>query len=187
MPRLWCLSLSCVMQTALELVKDDTWKGGVKGGNEAAFHRRFMNCLSFSLSRRPGCSCFGQIPDLITKTEHMCRSLESGRGSSGKDASIAFWKFIIMVVLCMFFMVHCWKKTAAVCCVQHQPSVLWEHNSLTQSSHLQEELKPIFWDLGPVYATFFWKVELLLRRICTHIVLLAKQFLRTRTHERSRE
>lgn len=130
LPRLWCLSLACVMQTALELVEDDVWEGGVKEGNEAAFQRWFMNCLSFSLNRQPGCSCFGQIPDLITKTEHMCKILKSGRDSSGKDSSIAFWKFTIMVVLCMFFMAHCWKKKklAALCCIQYQPSVLWEHN-----------------------------------------------------------
>lgn len=72
------------------LWKKTFWKGGVSGGNEAAFQLWFMNRLSFSLHRRPGCSCSRQIPNLITKTEHVCKSLESGRSSSGREA---LWKY----------------------------------------------------------------------------------------------
>lgn len=97
-PWLW---FARMMQTALELVEDDIWKGGVKGGNEAAFQRWFMNCLSFSLYHRPGCSCFGQMLDLITKTEHMCRT--SGKDSLGKDSSIAF-EIVSLWLFCACFL-----------------------------------------------------------------------------------
>lgn len=61
-PRLSPLSLASGTQT--ESVEEDAWKGGVRGGNEAAFQRWFMDRLLFCLHRRPGWSCFRTDPQL---------------------------------------------------------------------------------------------------------------------------